>query len=236
MRQIRKGMTLLAALAAIVLLAPLSAGARTKAEGAAKSPAAGRVDINSASQAELEALPGVGAATAKKIIAGRPYSSVAELSRAGVSAKTVQKLSPLVTVGGAAALPRAASAEKPMKARAAAPAAPAGPVDLNTASQKELEALPGIGAATAKKIVAGRPYSSVADLSKAGVGAAAIRKLGPLVTVGGAATALPTRAGRATAPAAPSGAVDLNTASQKELEALPGIGAATAKKIVAGRP
>jgi len=63
MRQIRKGMTLLAALAAIVLLAPLSAGARTKAEGAAKSPAAGRVDINSASQAELEALPGVGAAT-----------------------------------------------------------------------------------------------------------------------------------------------------------------------------
>ena len=51
-----------------------------------------KVDINSASQTELEALPGVGAATAKKIIAGRPFSSVQDLSRAGVSAATIGKL------------------------------------------------------------------------------------------------------------------------------------------------
>lgn len=37
------------------------------------------MNINSASQAELEALPGIGPVTANKIIAGRPYQTVEEL-------------------------------------------------------------------------------------------------------------------------------------------------------------
>ncbi|HSP94601.1 MAG TPA: helix-hairpin-helix domain-containing protein [Thermoanaerobaculia bacterium] len=176
---------------------------------AAKAKAA-KIDLNTATQKELEDLPGVGEATAKKIIAGRPYSSVGDLEKAGVSKATIDKIRPLVTASKSsakAAAPTAAPAVEPAKEKSAAkektgakeksaaaePArAPAGvskPVDLNTATQKELEDLPGVGEATAKKIIAGRPYSSVDDLAKAGVSKSTIGKIQSLVVVGAAPAA-----------------------------------------------
>lgn len=43
------------------------------------APAMEMVDINSATEAELKAVPGIGDAYAKKIIAGRPFSNKSQL-------------------------------------------------------------------------------------------------------------------------------------------------------------
>jgi competence protein ComEA len=153
------------------------------------------VDLNTASQQELEGLKGVGPATAKKIIEHRPYKSVDELSKAGIPAKTIDGLKPFVTAGPAAATPHPSEVEKkPAQApaaveKAAAKAstakAPTGPIDLNIADQKALESLPGIGPATATEIMKGRPYTSVDDLGRVkGMSKGKIEKLKGMVTVG----------------------------------------------------
>lgn len=57
------------------------------------------IDLNKATQAELERLPGVGKVTAERIIAHRPYRKIEDLDLVpGIGAKTMEKLRPLVKV------------------------------------------------------------------------------------------------------------------------------------------
>ena len=57
-------------------------------------------------------------------------------------------------------------------------------IDLNTASQEKLEALPHIGPVFARRIIAARPFGTVEDLARVqGIGPSLIKRLAPWITV-----------------------------------------------------
>jgi len=130
-------------------------------------------------------------------------------------------------------------------------------IDLNSADQKTLESLPGVGKSTAKAIIAGRPYKSIDDLkSVKGMSDKKINAIKDKVTIG-AATAAPAvmpsaaemsekassetkaateKAQKTKSKLAPGQLVNINTATKEELDALPGIGPTKAQAIIDGRP
>jgi competence protein ComEA len=80
-------------------------GNAPKAVRGSKSTNGNRVDLDHATATEIEALPRVGPALAKRIVANRdslgPFRSLANLRRVkGIGPATIELLSPLVTFGG----------------------------------------------------------------------------------------------------------------------------------------
>jgi competence protein ComEA len=81
-----------------------------RAAGMGKAPpgAAGAlIDVNQADAAQLERLPGVGPALARRILASRdslgPFGGLSALGRVkGVGPSTLRRLAPLVTFSGQA--------------------------------------------------------------------------------------------------------------------------------------
>ena len=116
--------------------APPAAGSEAQ-----QAVTAGKIDLNSATQAELEKLPGIGPAGAKKIIAGRPYKTVSDLSKAGLPTKTVEKITPQVSVGAASPAAAKPAVPKTSAPPTVAPAKATGPTTPKAAA-KEAKPVP----------------------------------------------------------------------------------------------
>jgi competence protein ComEA len=120
------------------------------------APACTVLNVNTASPADLDALPGIGAAREKAIIDGRPYAAVSDVRK--VIPQVFDQVSPCFKV------------EK---------------LNVNTASAADLaDKLPGIGPVRAAAIVKARPYAKPEDLvSKGALTQGVFDGIKPLVTV-----------------------------------------------------
>ena len=158
-----------------------------------------RIDLNSATTAQLMLLPGVGERLAERIAKYRvdkgPFQRVEDLRRvAGIGPATLERLRDWVYVSTNPPLdppeaglpltvePSGRPGAKPRKGTNLA-----GPIDVNTADTTQLMQIPGIGPKLSQRIVdarAQRPFQTVAELRRvSGIGPKTLEKVRPFVTV-----------------------------------------------------
>jgi competence protein ComEA len=148
-----------------------------------------RVDVDAASATELARLPKVGPRLAKVIVADREahgaFGSLAGLDRvSGIGPGLLKVLAPHVVFSGAGTR---VSPSAPLPSGPSAQGAPS-PLNLNSATVAELDALPGIGPSRAAAILQYRerhgPFAEVDELARVpGLGVAAVARLRERVAV-----------------------------------------------------
>jgi hypothetical protein len=109
-------------------------------------------------------------------------------------------------------------------------------LDLNTATESQLQELPGIGEVYSKKIVVGRPYATVQDLAKTGIPKATIAKIAPLVTVKAVAVSPRKRATMKVPLPATTGGTEVKTSPSVESPAPTAKTGKAAKEAVSTMP
>jgi competence protein ComEA len=161
------------------------------------------LDLNRATKAELRLVPGLGDALSQRVIDHRlrngPFKSVDDLRQVpGIGPKTLERLRPHFFVAGEEfsvslddgdaipmeTKPRAPPRE-PTKSKKAADLTAA--INVNSADQKELQKLPGVGPKISQRILDERAkaaFKSVEDLRRVpGIGPKTLEKLRPYVTI-----------------------------------------------------
>ena len=172
-----------------------------------------KLDVNQASDVELDRLPGVGPAAAKAIVAARDrsggFSSYDDLLAVpGIGPGALARMRPHLELGPRPSRPAGTAVPVLSAPVLSQPSRPAGvmgssrvtadptrpsksraPVDVNRATAAELEAVSGVGAALAARIVEKRAqlggFGSLDDLVKVrGIGPKTLERLKPFLTVG----------------------------------------------------
>lgn len=184
-----------------------------------------RINLNTVDSTGLEALPGIGAVLAARIVKYRnkngAFSSVEELKKVyGLKPEFYEQVAPRLFIDTVTLPPKKNKSDKNNLLLTSR-------LDLNTADSTALEALPGIGPVLAARIVKYRrkigAYTDVSELKKVyGLKPEHYDKAAPYLSVNPATAANKNR----------SHLVDLNTADSVALEALPGIGPVLAGRIV----
>ena len=158
-----------------------------------------RIDPNSATEEDLDRLPGVGPAVAGRIVQMRQdrgaFTQASDLlSVPGVGPATLARIMPHLAlpararVGAATRVLPGESTRIP--GRDTDSALPnSDRLDLNRATREELQRLPGVGPVTAERILALREnlgrFRSLEELrSVRGIGSATIGRLRPLLSIG----------------------------------------------------
>jgi len=158
-----------------------------------------RMELNEASRAELLQLPGVGNSLVDRIEERRQarggFRRVDDLRGvSGIGPVTLERLRPYVFVRGEESGERTEAAPTPRPRTQAAATPKKGrkearltePIDVNRATEEELQRLPGVGPKMARRIIderRKRPFESPDDLRRvSGVGPKTLEKLRPYVT------------------------------------------------------
>ena len=113
-------------------VSPAPSGATTAALTTPK-----KIDVNSADESEIASLPGIGPATAKAIVAGRPWDKLGDLAgKKAINRPTFERNKDRLALA-----------------------------NINTSTAEMMaKTLPGVGEKTAPKIVDARPYATPDEL------------------------------------------------------------------------